>query len=192
MTYTTSNGMKLLSKRDVIFAVITGLIAGIIAWAILGYAWLIVTIPILWLLGVQLGYFLGKWIAFFDQFGKFSAIGFTNFAVDAGVLNLLMYLTGIVGGIGFSLFKSISFVIAVLHSYVWNKTWTFQSKGASRQEFIKFMVVMLASWAINVGVASLVVHTLSPSVTHANLAAIVGSAIALIFSFIGFRIVVFK
>ena len=41
-------------------------------------------------------------------------------------------------------------------------------------------------------VASLVVHTLSPSVTHANLAAIVGSAIALIFSFIGFRIVVFK
>ena len=142
--------MKLLSKRDVIFAVITGLIAGIIAWAILGYAWLIVTIPILWLLGVQL-IFLGKWIAFFDQFGKFSAIGFTNFAVDAGVLNLLMYLTGIVGGIGFSLFKSISFVIAVLHSYVWNKTWTFQSKGASRQEFIKFMVVMLASWAINVG-----------------------------------------
>lgn len=184
--------MKLLSKKDFIYAVITGLIAGVIAWAILGYVWLIVLVPVLWLMGVQLGYFLGRWIGFFDQFGKFAAIGFTNFAVDAGVLNLLMHLTGIVGGIGFSIFKSISFVVAVIHSYIWNKKWTFQSQGTSGREFMKFMLVMLASWAINVGVATLVVHTLSPSVTHANIAAVVGSAVALIFSFIGFKVVVFK
>ena len=184
--------MKLLSKQDIVFAIITGLIAGSIAWAILGRPWLLILIPVLWILGVQLGYFLGKWIGFFDQFGKFSAIGFTNFAVDAGVLNLLMHLTGIVGGVGFSVFKSISFIIAVLHSYFWNNKWTFQSQGTSGREFVKFMLVMLASWAINVGIASLVVHALSPSVTHANLAAVVGSAAALIFSFIGFRLVVFK
>lgn len=190
--------MKLLSKKDVLYAIITGITAGLLAWIIFKHLGkpttilLVIIVPILWILGVQLGYFLGRWVSFFDQFGKFAAIGFTNFAVDAGVLNLLMYLTGITGGAGFTVWKSISFVVAVTHSYLWNKLWTFQSRQTAGKEFIKFMTVMIASWLINVGVASLVLFIMGPSVAHANIAAVIGSAVALIFSFIGFKVVVFK
>lgn len=194
--------MKLLSKQDVVYALVTGLTAGILAWRILSYlgkslplalplSALIAIVPLCWLAGVQLGYFLGRWMLFFDQFGKFAAIGFTNFAVDSGVLNLLIAQTGIVAGTGYATFKVISFIVAVTHSYYWNKTWTFQARGS----FSKFMLVMIASLVVNVAVASIVVNLIpqgntSPEV-WANIAAVVGSAVALIFSFIGFKVVVF-
>lgn len=199
--------MKLLSRRDIAYAIITGLTAGIIAALVLSFLrqtlpfgisllWLIPVILTLWIVGVQLGYFLGGWIGFFNQFGKFVAIGFTNFAVDAGVLNLLIAATGIAGGGWYSAFKTISFVAAVTHSYFWNRRWTFQSTGGAGTEFAKFFAVMVASAAVNVGVASLAVNVLQPAGADpklwANLGAVAGSAIALIFSFVGFKIVVFK
>lgn len=190
--------MKKLSKKDIVYAIVTGVTAGILAWLILQHlgkptsVWLIVIIPVLWILGVQLGYFLGRWIGFFDQFGKFAAIGFTNFAVDAGVLNLLIAFSGIAGGAWYSVFKGISFCVAVVHSYFWNRRWTFTSKSAVGSEAPKFFLVMILSLLVNVGVASLIVHVLPSSVGNANIGAIIGSAAALIFSFVGFKLVVFK
>lgn len=199
--------MKLLSRRDIAYAIITGLTTGIIAALVLSFlhqtlpfgissGWLIPVIPILWIVGVQLGYSLGEWIGFFNQFGKFVAIGFTNFAVDAGVLNLMIAGTGIAGGAWYSVFKTISFVVAVTHSYFWNRRWTFTSTGSAGAEFAKFFAVMVASAAVNVGVASLVVHVFPPAGADpkvwANLGAVAGSAVVLIFSFVGFKIVVFR
>ena len=194
--------MKLLSKNDALYATITGLTTGILSWQILRYLgkpsmpWLVLVIPILWLLGVQLGYFLGRWMGFFDQFGKFAAIGFTNFAVDAGILNLLIFFTKTFEGTEYTIFKIVSFTIAVCHSYFWNSVWTFQSQERSGTEFAKFIAVMIASLVVNVGTASLIVNfvpsgSTSPEV-WANIGAVIGSATALIFSFIGFKLVVFK
>ena len=196
--------MKILNKQDLRYALITGLTTGLIAWQVLRYlkvappgqvpfAWLLFVVPVLWIVGVQFGYFLGMRIGFFTQFGKFVAIGFTNFAVDAGILNLLLALTGISGGAWYAVFKTISFIIAVCHSYFWNRRWTFQPlEQSSGSEFAKFMAVMLLSLLVNVSVATLVVHLLPSSVVNANIGAIVGSATALVFSFVGFRVVVFR
>ncbi|MDO8584467.1 MAG: GtrA family protein [bacterium] len=210
--------MRTLSKRDILSAMITGLTAGVIAWAVLVYlqkslplgfgpAWLVLVIPMLWLAGVQFGYFLGRWMTFFDQFGKYAAIGFTNFAVDAGVFNLLLSLTHVTAGPGYAAQKTASFVIAVTHSYAWNRWWAFHSRRevgtpteASERggrQFFKFLAVNILAAVINVGIATLVVSVLhrpanfSPEV-WANVGAIAGSAFALIFSFVGFRLVVFK
>ena len=98
--------MQKLTQKDLFFSIITGLITGISAWKIFIFlnvpnlfgvpvTSLIVVIPILWIFGVNLGYFLGRWVPFFNQFGRFTAIGFTNAAVDFGVLNLLIYYTDI-------------------------------------------------------------------------------------------------
>ena len=105
----------MFSKKDSLFSIFTGAGAGLIAWRIfnfLGYArfleislaWLILIVPLLWIVGVNLGYFLGRWFSFFNQFGKFVAIGFTNAAVDFGVLNYLISITGITAGGYYSVF----------------------------------------------------------------------------------------
>ncbi|MEK7583174.1 MAG: GtrA family protein [Patescibacteria group bacterium] len=206
--------MRTLSKRDISLAIVTGLTAGLIAWAVLAYlqkslplgfgpAWLVLVIPTLWLAGVQLGYFLGRWLPFFDQFGKYAAIGFTNFAVDAGVFNLLISLTQVTAGPGYAAQKTASFVIAVTHSYGWNRWWAFRrdtdarGKASAKREFLKFLAVNILALIVNVGVATIVVSvlhrpdTVTPEV-WANVGSIIGSAAALIFSFIGLRLIVFK
>lgn len=155
-------------------------------------------IPVLWVLGVNLGYFLGRWFSFFNQFGKFTAIGFTNAAVDFGVLNLLIFYSGISAGVLFPVFKGVSFVISMTHSYFWNKYWSFRagSTDVSGQEFFKFFSVTLGAFFINVVVASILVNFVGvqfglSSEAWANVGAVAGSALALIASFIGFKTVVF-
>ena len=160
--------------------------------------WLVLIVPVLWILGVNLGYFLGRWLAFFNQFGKFAAIGFTNAAVDFGVLNLLIANTGITAGIWYSVFKATSFISAVIPSYFWNKHWAFEAKeDGGGFEFAKFISVAVVSILINTGVASLVVNFIDPVLgfdvkVWANVGAVAGSAVALILSFVGFKKIVFK
>lgn len=198
------------SKKDFLFSLITGFYTGFIAWRIFdflgipgfkgtSYVWLLALIPVLWISGINLGYFLGRWFGFFNQFGKFSAIGFTNAAVDFGILNLLIFYSGIASGILFSVFKGISFVAAALHSYFWNKYWVFRANGngVNGKEFFKFFSITLIGLLINVAVASIVVNVVGSQFNFtneawANVGAVAGSATALIFSFAGFRMFVFK
>lgn len=155
-------------------------------------------VPLLWVLGVNLGYFLGRWLSFFNQFGKYAAVGFTNAAIYFGVLNILIAYTGLAGGWQYSLFVSIAFTIGVMHSYFWNKHWAFESSNKPEgREFLNFLIVNIVAAVINVGVASVVVNGMNPLFgldenAWANIGGIAGSAVALIFSFVGFRLVVFK
>lgn len=200
----------MFNKKDVLYSLITGVTAGFLAWRIFGFLnidgfyfmpaiWLIVLIPVLWILGVNLGFLLGKWIPFFNQFGKFVAIGFTNAAVDFGILNFLIFLTGITAGLWYPVFKIGSFTAGLIHSYVWNKFWAFKAgeSGGGKTEFFKFAGVAVVALFINVGVASFIVNVIQPiwgidAKGWANLGAVAGSAIALFFSFAGFRLAVFK
>ena len=160
--------------------------------------WFVIIVPVLWVLGVNLGYFLGRWLAFFNQFGKFAAIGFTNAAVDFGILNLLIAWSGVASGILFAVFKATSFILAVTHSYGWNKYWVFTSQDSEDgNKFFKFLTVNIIAAVVNVGVASLIVNGVDPVLNldqnaWANIGAVTGSAIALIFSFIGLRLIVFR
>lgn len=215
--------MTNFTRKDLFFSIVTGFYTGLIAWRILVFleqpsmmgfplVWLMVVVPVLWILGVNLGYFLGKWFNFFNQFGRFAAIGFTNAAVDFGVLNVLIAWSGIASGILYAVFKTISFLISVTHSYFWNRYWVFSAEGGSspkdrqavsggesdyKNEFFKFIFVYIIAWAINVGTATGVVSFIDPMFgvnqnIWANIGAVAGSAIALAFSFVGVRSVVFK
>lgn len=201
--------MRIVNKKDVFSAIVTGLTTGIMAWQVFAYLGttevygvplkiLPVVIPILWLLGVQLGYFLGQWITFFIEFGKFAAIGFTNAAVDFGVFNFLFALSHERQSY-YALFNAASYCVGVMHSYFWNKNWAFNatSSHGGRKEFFKFVGVNLIALVINVSVASLVFYLGSQIddaavKSWANLGKIAGSAFGLLFSFVGFRLVVFK
>lgn len=208
------NFISKFTKKDFYFSVVTGLITGFSAWRVFKYleivefgnysfAWLVLIVPVLWILGVKFGYFLGQWLTFFNQFGKFAAIGFTNAAVDFGVLNLLIANTGISAGGWYTVFKMVSFISAIVPSYFWNKHWAFSSSqgvaltsnGGFR--FAKFISVAIVSIFINTGIASLVVNYINPLgglglEVWANVGAVAGSAVALMFSFVGFKMAVFK
>ncbi|MEK7589107.1 MAG: GtrA family protein [Patescibacteria group bacterium] len=198
-----------ITRKDIISALITGLTAGFIAWQILlflkieplfGIPWvsLVVFIPVLWMIGVQFGYFLGRWLAFFNQFGKFATIGFTNAVVDFGTLNLLISISSITGGTTLSFFKAAAFLVASTHSYFWNKTWVFQTNGRTgASEIGKFFTINLLSLVINTIVFTAVLRLGTDNfglsaVRWANISAIAGSAVALIFNFVGFRLLVFR
>ena len=122
---------------------ITGVITGYISYAIFSYlrtpsyfgisiAWLIVIVPILWIIGVNLGYLLGHWLNFFNQFGRFVAVGFTNAAMDFGVMYLLLVILNVSEVTKsnsyfawYAAIKATSFFVAMLISFVWNKYWVF-------------------------------------------------------------------
>jgi putative flippase GtrA len=135
------------------------------------------------------------------QVAKFVAVGVLNTAIDFIVLNILMFATDIKTGIGYSVFKGISFIVAVINSYVLNRIWTFKSneKKAGR-EFAQFFAVSAVGFAINVGVASLVVNVISPhfpvsgisQTIWANIGALAATFCAMVWNFVGYKFFVFK
>lgn len=132
------------------------------------------------------------------QFGRFVITGVLNTAIDFVILYLLIRLTGRANGTPYSLFKGISFACATVNSYLLNKFWTF---GAGRNngdagELGRFVAVALVSLLVNITAASIVV-ALGPvdglsAATWALVGAVVGSGTALLFSFFGFRLLVFR
>ncbi len=199
--------MRIVNRHDILSALATGLITGAIAWRILvflGYglplgipSWVLaVALPLLWIAGVQLGYALGVLYAPLESFGRFVCVGFANALVDFGVLYLLIGLTGLAAGLAYAAFKTISFGAGTVHSYFWNKYWAFnaaKSAGGTR-EVVRFLLVVLVSILVNVVTASMVValrpETFTPQM-WAGIGAVAGSGVALIVSFIGFRLFVF-
>ena len=142
--------------------------------------------------------FLSRFFAPLYQFGKFAAVGALNSLIDLGVLNLLILLTGVFTGGYFSLFKTLSFVVAVVNSYFWNKFWTFQSAApVTFKEFGRFLFFTGIGLLINVSVASLVVALAAsqlgkPSVLWANIGAVIAIVVALAWNFFSYRYIVFK
>ncbi|MDP2930474.1 MAG: GtrA family protein [bacterium] len=134
-------------------------------------------------------------MAMIYQFAKFFLVGIINTLIDLGVLNLLILAFDINRGLGYTIFKSISFLVATANSFFWNKRWTFKTSQGS---FKQFLIVSVIGLVINVATASLIVNYIAPGCTlasptmWANIGAIVGSVVGLLWNFAGYKFVVFK
>lgn len=197
-----------LKKNDLIYSAIIGEIVALIFLgisknidlAIPFSPWLLILIlPLLSMLGLWLAGFLGRKIPVIFQIAKFLLVGTGNTLVDLGILNLLIWLFGISVGLWYSVFKAISFTGAVVHSYFWNKFWTFEKKETERKtmEFSKFYLITGIGFLINVGIASLVVNVwgaqfgLSDKI-WANIGGITAALIVAAWNFSGYKFIVFK
>jgi putative flippase GtrA len=147
---------------------------------------------------LMVAYFLSKIIPVVYQFAKFAAVGTLNSFIDFGVLNLLIFLTNIASGIGFSIFKAISFLVATTNSYFWNKYWTFESGGSPQvKEAAKFYTIAIIGGFLNISVASFIVNGIArPEFISinlwANIGALGGILGAFIWNFLGYKFLVFK
>ena len=130
---------------------------------------------------------------------RFAAVGAINTALDLLVLNALLLMSPQEEHTAsFSMFKAISFLVAVINSYVMNRYWTFAGTTTrnTRVEFGQFLGVSLVGLAVNNVVATLVFrHAFVPSrlsAMRATIAALAGSAAALTWNYIGYKLFVFK
>src|SRR4030042_7015599 len=94
------------------------------------------------------------------QFIRSALIGFMNFFIDLAVLNALMFASGKSAGVYYTVFKSASFLCAVIFSYFFNKHWAFRDKKKTEQgkQFSQFLFVSVMGLIINVSTASIVVN----------------------------------
>ena len=200
-----------MKKVDKIVSLILGFLIGLFLFLILTtvrkelpfqipYPWsLPIVFAFLGLIWIYLISFLGKKYKIILQGGRFVLVGTFNTFVDWGVLSLLMGLSGIYAGWGYSIFKGISFTVAVVNSYFWNKFWTFgkrETKEAGK-EFAQFFLVSIVGFLINVGMASLVVNVVGVQFgwsekIWALFGAFLATLTAMTWNFLGYKFFVFK
>jgi len=141
---------------------------------------------------------LGKYIPAFYQFAKFGAVGTLNTLIDLGVLNCIIFATGITAGVAYSVIKGFSFLIATTNSFAWNRYWTFNTnQSATSSEAVKFYGVAIAGWVVNLVVASYVVNSIGipDSFTEkqwANVGALSGILATFLWNFLWYKFWVFK
>lgn len=198
-----------LSFKDVVFGAINGLIFGALLPVVLKNMNIAISankgiiIAIFFMLlaatGIYIGYLLSKIIPVIFQIAKFGAVGAANFAVDIGVLNLLIFATGIATGFPYTIFKIISFSFAVTNSYLWNKFWAFKKTDTKKagKEFVQFITISVIGLILNTLIASFLVNVTGPLggikvKTWASIAAAIASACVMAWNFVGYKFWVFK
>jgi putative flippase GtrA len=132
------------------------------------------------------------------QFLKFAAVGFLNTAIDFGVLNVLLFATGIQSGAALFVLNIIAFTAATTNSYFWNKFWTFRDKGSIRPVQIgQFLTVSVIGALINSSVVYAISTFIDPlfgfsPTVWVNVAKIVATGFSFIWNFAGYKFIVFK
>lgn len=196
-----------MRKIDGILAVVIGFLNGIFFLFLLEQigkkipysAVLPILFAFLGLIGMFFASLIGRKLFVVFQAAKFFLVGTLNTFIDLGVLNLLIWLSGIAAGIFYSVFKTISFLVATINSYFWNRYWTFEKrKEVPRpREFFKFLIITSIGLLINVSVASFLVNIIGSQfgITEkiwANIGAIVAAFFAFLWNFLGSKFIVFK
>jgi len=209
-----------VAKKDYIFGILAGLFIGLLSLPILRAAkpslydqYAIIIFPVFFILipfGLLISHYIGKKLRVIWQLAKFVVIGFMNTLFDLGMLSLLLLIFRdyfhieskeilIMGITFYSLFKGMSFIVANINSYYWNKYWTFEQNATKKTgvEFLQFLTVSVIGFIINVVVASYVFKGISPiaglnSDQWGLIGAMAGSVSGLAWNFIGYKFIVFK
>ncbi len=135
------------------------------------------------------------------QVMKFIATGGMNTLVDFVVLNALILAFGLAqGDPRYIYFKGISYIVASCNSFILNKRWVFGKKEKVRmsKEIGPFVLVSILGLFVNTLVSLSVFHMgamLFPSGNSAllaNLGAISGTLVVLVFNFLAYKFLIFK
>jgi len=100
------------------------------------------------------------------RFIKFAIVGGVGFVIDTGTLSLLVFLLNLTGDTQRLAAKAVSFTLAVISNFVWNRRWTYpesRSKPLGKQ-MTQFFVLNLIGLGINLLVFSVVDSLLIPLV----------------------------
>lgn len=172
-----------------------------------------VVLPIVCAVCFYIAFLISKKISVIYQVAKFALVGGLNTLVDWGILAFLIFFfrkffitepeevlfaVFSVTIIFYSLYKAVSFVLATLNSYIWNKFWTFkrQAKETVSKELTQFIIVSIIGFLINVGIASGIFKFIAPAGglnpdQWGIIAAVFATAVSMIWNFLGYKFIVF-
>ncbi len=138
-----------------------------------------------------------------SEIARFIGVGVLNTFVDFFVLNILIAIFGLgQGGFRFAFFKACSFLVALVNSYFFNKYFVFKKQDSlsvsKSKEAGKFATVSVIGFLINVLISTLIFSlgnvlfsAQNPSIL-ANLGAIFGTAVVLVWNYLGYKFFVFN
>jgi len=101
------------------------------------------------------------------QFLKFIFVGVVNTGVFYGIYYGMLQL-----GFSYVISLTVGNVIAIVNSYLWNKFFTFKSKKRSMDETLKFLIVAILQYFLNLLIVHLCVTFMDISPELAGLFAI--------------------
>ncbi len=198
-------------KKDIfIVFLISEITAGLffLVWLNLGlflqfwnYRWfLFIIAPILSISFFILFHFLNEKVSWnLKRISKFVLVGTLNTFLDFGILNFLSYLFKIYFGWWLAVFNIISFLIANINSFFWNKNWTFQVKEKKGiMGFLKFFSVSFCGLIINTIILLLgleLLRIILPELNlqiAENLAKVLAVLVSKYWNYFGYKIFVFK
>ena len=139
-----------------------------------------------------------RWSTSIFEVGKYGLVGLANTAINAGIINTFMMLTGIVSGLWLDGFFIFAFFVSITNGFFWNKLWTFGVAGSrSSSEYLRYFGVT----CVTVGASSFLFHVLvnvigapasiSPNV-WANIALGILIPVAFLGNFLGTKFFVFQ
>jgi len=205
-----------LTKKDIIYSLIIGEVSSwffifivknpyieefksiglspVIIWS------LPIVFPVVFLIGTFIAKLLSRLAKVIYQIARFAEVGVMNTFIDFGILNLLIWITGITGGVAIAPLNAFSFLCATSNSYFWNKFWTFSSSGekkASGKEFTQFLIISAIGIAINTGIVVWGTSSFCPCSSlsagaWANVMKLLATFISMVWNFLGYKFIVFK
>ena len=125
--------------------------------------------------------------AFIEQVARFLIVGTVGFAIDGGLLYLLVRT-----GVDPYLARGLSFPPAVTATWYLNRVWTFAARqGAARRQYARYLGVQLFGALTNYGVYAVILSLGHRTAEGALAAFAAGSIAGLIINFAGARALVF-
>lgn len=160
--------------------------------------WFPIIFPIIFLSGILLAEVLSGTIKVIYQFIKFVEAGILNTTIDFGILNLLIWITGITGGPIIAPLNATSFLATSANSYFLNKSWTFKTKEtATGRGFTQFLIISGLGLGINTGIVVAGTSLISPLLglspgAWVNLMKVLATSVSMVWNFLGYKFWVFR
>ncbi len=125
--------------------------------------------------------------AFIDQVARFLVVGTLGFAIDGGLLYLLVRI-----GVDPYLARAFSFPPAVTATWYLNRVWTFAARqGVVRRQYARYLAVQIVGALSNYGVYAVILSLGHRTPAGALAAFAAGSIAGLVINFAGARALVF-
>jgi putative flippase GtrA len=119
-----------------------------------------------------------------QQFFRFAMVGVVGTAAHYGILLLAVELPNLSPVVG----AGAGFLTGLIASYVLNRAWTFDKRPEFRRGLATYAVVCIIGFGINVSIVALAVAL----GVHYMIGQVIATPIAMLWNFLGSRMIVFR